>query len=783
MNKMNLPVILLKGITLLPNNNIRLEFDNEVSHNIIEMAESFHDNNILVVSQANPFEELAESEDSSRIGIVSKISHHTKLPNGKKSVLITGTARAYIHEYLNLNKDFSVMESIVSLIDEEIEDKNEEEELVKKINIEIDNYIHSIPYSNIDLGSLINDINNLSKLTDVIASHLVISQERLYEYSNEIDPIIRAEMILDDIYKEKEMFAIEKKLNSKVKKDLDNNQKEFMLREKMKAIKQELGEVTQKEDEADSLREKINNLDANQKIKDRLFSELKRYDNLSPMSPEVNVVRNYMEWLISLPWNKYTTDNDSLNDVLEKLDLSHNGLDKVKERIIEYLAVKKMTNNLKSPIICFVGPPGVGKTSLAFSIAAAMNRNFVKMSVGGINDESEIIGHRRTYLGANPGRIIQSLKKAKSSNPVFLIDEIDKMTKDYKGDPASALLEVLDPEQNQYFSDNYIEEEYDLSQVMFIATANYIDDIPEALKDRLEIINLSGYTEYEKLDIAKKHLIPKIVTDHGMEKDKIEFREKAILQIIRSYTKEAGVRELERKISTIVRKIVTEVILQNQPQDKYVINTQMVKKYLGNEKYHFNYNREQVEVGVVNGLAYTYFGGDTLQIEVNYFKGNGNLILTGSLGDVMKESAQIALGYIKASYKELNIDYDMLSNNDIHIHVPEGATPKDGPSAGIAITTAIISALTNKVINKSLAMTGEITLRGNVLPIGGLKEKSIGAHRSGIRTIIVPKKNLNDLEDVPKEIKEDINYIFVNEYKEVIQYINEQESLENGILV
>ncbi|HHW69488.1 MAG TPA: endopeptidase La [Tenericutes bacterium] len=770
MTKINLPVIILKGIVLLPNNEIKLEFDNQISRNIIEVSEMFHDKKILVVTQLDN-DEKSDGGNIPTIGIISKINHKINLTDGKTRVIISGEKRAKVIEYLTLNQKNSVLESVVEVVSDEHIDQKEEKALLRKLYKELERYIKNIPYISNSIISIIMGIENLSTATDIIAPSLSITTTRLYEYLEQTNQIKRTEMILEDIYKEEEMFTLERKLDNKIKQDLDNNHKEYMLREKIKAIKEELGESSTKDDEIEKMKERVKELKANDKVKERLNNEIKRYEALTPMSPEINVARNYIDWLLSLPWNNYTEDNDSLKNVLEILNKTHDGLEKVKERIIEYLAVKKMSNNIKSPILCFAGPPGVGKTSLAFSIAEAMNRNFVKISVGGVNDEAEIVGHRKTYLGASPGRIIQSLKKAKSSNPVFLIDEIDKMTKDHKGDPASALLEILDPEQNKYFSDNYIEEEYDLSQVMFIATANYIEDIPEALRDRLEIINLSGYTEYEKLDIARKHLIPNICKEHGLELTKLLIKEKAILKIIRGYTKEAGVRELERQIATVVRKIVTKIIMNTENKEKFVVNQTDIPEYLGKEKYYFNSRELKPTIGVVNGLAYTYFGGDTLQIEVNYFKGNGNLILTGSLGDVMKESAQIALDYIKSNCDEFDIDYEKISKNDIHIHVPEGAIPKDGPSAGIAITTAIISALSNKKIDKTIAMTGEITLRGRILPIGGLKEKSIGAHRSGIKTIIIPKKNLNDLDEIPLEIKESIQYIPVSDYKEVAKVV------------
>lgn len=772
--KINLPVILLKDLVLLPHNEIRLEFDGSVSKTVLEVAEFFHDNNILIVSQENSLEEIPKINELPRIGVIAKIIHKLKLPNGNVRVVIKGEKRGKVHEYLNLNKDSDVLEAIVGEIEDTEIDSMENQILTKKLYREIENYVRGTSYISNNILGVIEHINNLSEMTDVLATFLPIEIEREQQYLYTNDVKARATMILEDIYNCKKIYDIERSIDQKVRAEIDNTQKEFLLREKIKAIKEELGDISTKDEEIEKLRERIEKLNAPKNIIERLNSELKRYEDLSTSSPESNIVRNYIEWLLSLPWNVKTVDNEDLKEVRKKLDESHYGLEKVKLRIIEYLAVKQQTNSLRSPIICLVGPPGVGKTSLAFSIARAINRNFVKISVGGVNDEAEIVGHRRAYIGASPGRIIQGMKKAKSSNPVFLIDEIDKMTKDFKGDPASCLLEVLDPEQNKYFSDNYIEEEYDLSEVMFIATANYEEDIPEALRDRLEIVYLSGYTEFEKLDIAKKHLIGKICKEHGISKSKVYFSDDIIFHIIRGYTKEAGVRELERQLSTIIRKIVTEMVVENIKKSKYRVTKKMVTKFLGKEKYKWNEINKTAKVGVVNGLAYTSFGGDTLPIEVNYYKGNGNLVLTGSLGEVMKESAHIALSYVKSNYKEFGIDYDKLTKNDIHIHVPEGAIPKDGPSAGITLTTALISALTNKKIPASIAMTGEITLRGTILPIGGLKEKSIGANRNGIKKIIIPYGNLNDLDEIPEEIKENVDYIAVKNFKEVIDVINEE---------
>lgn len=773
MIKTDLPVILLRGIILLPNNDIRLEFDNDISKNIIDIAELFHDNNILVASQNDPLEEAPSVKELPKIGVIAKISHKMELPNGKTRIIITGIKRAKIYEYLNLNKTSEVLEAIASEIEDEKIDIKEEKVLARKLYRELEKYIKTVPYTSNSVLSQIINVTNLSKMTDIVVPNLPIDLDRMHDYLKESSSYKRLQMILEDIYSDEEMFAIEKKLDVQIREELDNTQKEYMLREKIKLIKQELGEASVKEEEVDSLKEKIEKLEAPTNIKNRLKKELSRLESLSQTSPEINIVENYINWLLDLPWSEESKDNDDLKLVKENLDKSHYGLEKVKNRIIEYLAVKQMTNSLRGPIICLVGPPGVGKTSLAFSIASAINRNFVKMSVGGVNDEAEIKGHRRTYLGASPGRIIQGMKKAKTVNPVFLIDEIDKMTKDIKGDPASTLLEVLDPEQNKYFSDNFIEEDYDLSKVMFIATANYIENIPEPLKDRMEIIELSGYTEFEKLDIAKKHLIPKCIKEHGLKESNIEFDDDVLLFIIRYYTKEAGVRELERLISSIVRKVVMNVIKKNDTELIVKITKNNIDAYLGKKKYYFNSNENSYQIGVVNGLAYTSYGGDTLPIEVSFYKGKGNLVLTGSLGDVMKESARIALSYIKCNYEHFNINYDELIDNDIHIHVPDGAVPKDGPSAGITLTTALISAFSKLKVPKKIAMTGEITLRGTVLPIGGLKEKSIGAYRNGVKYIFIPKENMRDLEEIPKEIKDNITYIPVNNYKEVYKKIKE----------
>lgn len=764
MKKYNLPVILLKGIILLPQNTLKLEFDSKnTDNNVIDMSLLFHDNYILVVSEY-------DSRNLPKIGILSKIENNLVLPNGNTRVDIKGLRRVNIVEFLNLNKVKEPLESIVSEI--EVEKVDNEEIIINKLVKEIKSYVKNIPYISNSMISLIEKEKSLDKFTDIVVPTLINNRKRMLEYLNITNPNVRGEMLLKDIYQEKEMFQIERKIDMKIRKEMDDSQKEFLIKEKIKLLKEELGETSNKESDVEKLKLRIDKLDCPKKIKERLNFELSRYETGSSMSPEVNVIRDYIEWLLDLPWNVFTKDNDDLRSVRASLDKSHYGLEEVKQRIIEYLAVKKLSKSNNSPIICLVGPPGVGKTSLAFSIAEAMKRNFVKISVSGIKDESEILGHRKTYVGASPGRIIASLKKAKSSNPLFLIDEIDKMSNEYHNDPVSSLLGVLDPEQNKYFSDNYIEEDFDLSHVLFILTANYIENIPEALRDRLEIINISGYTEFEKLDIATKHLLPKIIKEKGLNEDFININNDTILKIIRNYTKESGVRELERQLDKLVRKIVTQIVMNNIKVNKININDKVLEKYLGKEKYKFN-TKTKSQVGVVNGLAYTIYGGDTLPIEVNYFKGKGNLILTGSLGEVMKESASIALNYLKSNYQYYKINYDDLIDNDIHIHVPEGAIKKDGPSAGIALTLAILSAITKTKIPNTLALTGEITLRGHVLAIGGLKEKSIGALRSGIKTIIIPFDNAKDLEELPDEVKNNIKFIKVKSFKEVYKVIKD----------
>lgn len=768
MLKTNLSVILLRGIVLLPHCELRIEINNDTERKIIENAEKYNDGMVLIVSPINPLEEVVNIKDLLSIATIGRIKLKMELQNDITRVVIDGVNRVNVVEYVSIENH--TFEANIEPTTRFVINEKDEIALIRKLVSEVEGLITKVPYMS---NSILNEImgeKSIAKITDLVANYLPLAFERKLEYLKTVNPYNRIIMLIEDIKTEEEIIGIDEKIENELKKQLEDSQKEFILREKIRIIKEELGDISVKDSDVEEIRTKIEKLNCDKKIKDKLYNELKKYEMMNANSPEMGVVRNYIDWLLELPWNEFSTEELDLNKARKTLDSSHYGLEKVKTRIIEFLAVKQVTNNMKSPIICLIGPPGTGKTTLAMSIAKAINRNFVKISVGGINDEAEIIGHRRTYVGANPGRIISTMKKAKTSNPVFLIDEIDKMTKNYKGDPASAMLEILDREQNKCFVDNYIEEEYDLSNVMFILTANNIYDIPEALRDRLEIIKLSGYTEYEKLDIAKKHTIIRELKEHKIKKDDIVFDNSAILSIIRNYTKEAGVRELERCIESIIRKIITERI-SNKDTKNIKVSNKNIEKYLGKKIYMYSEKENNDEVGVATGLAYTEYGGDILPIEATYYNGKGNLLLTGSLGDVMKESAQIALSYIKGHCDLYNIDYNLLQNSDIHIHVPEGAIPKDGPSAGITVTTAIISAFTKKCVNKNIAMTGEITLRGSILPIGGLKEKAIGANRSKIKTIILPKKNERDLDEIPDEIKRELEFKFVSNYEEVYKLI------------
>jgi len=767
MIKTSLPVLLIRNMVLFPWSEIRIEFDKDNDKKVLSLVESYYENNVVIVNPNDLLEIDPDVSELPKIGILAQIKMKIDMPNGKTRVILSGINRVEVHAY---TKEDNIYEAMVStVVDDELDSKEElaySRALIKHIEI----YVKEVPYvSNTVLDKMIG-ITSINRLTDIVALYLPINFERKLEYISCASSTLRVKMILDDINRDIEVMKLEKQIESEVTKQLEDSQKEFVLREKIKAIKEELGDINDKDDEIESIREKINNLGCPLKVKERLFHELKKYETSNINSPETGMIKNYIDWLLALPWNNHTEDVKDLKKVRKYLDKNHYALDKVKDRILEYLAVKQNSNNLKSPIICLVGPPGVGKTTLAKSIAESINRKYAKISVGGINDEAEIVGHRRTYIGAAPGLIIQGMKKAGTTNPVFIIDEIDKMTKDIKGDPASSLLEVLDHEQNSSFSDHYIEEEFDLSHVLFITTANYIEQIPDELRDRLEVIELYSYTEYEKLDIVKKHLIPKELEEHGLNKNKVAFTDEAILGIIRNYTKEAGVRELDRMIATIFRKIVKEIVVDKR-KHSYLIDNKNIEIFLGKSKFNSNTTSTKLPVGVVNGLAYTKYGGDLLPIEVTYYKGKGNITLTGSLGEVMQESAHIAMSYIRANIDKFKIDNSIFEENDFHIHVPEGAIPKEGPSAGITLTTAILSSILNKPVKKKIAMTGEVTLTGKVLGIGGLREKVIAAKRANIETVIIPLENKRDLEEIPQEITKNIKFIFVEDYLEMFKKV------------
>lgn len=760
---MNLPVLLLRDIVLFPYGEIRLEFEQIEDKQLLSLAEAYYNNQVMIVIPNDPLEEDPEILELPKVGVIGNIKMKMDMPNGKTRVIISGLTRSVIDNY---TKEDDLFEATTGSLPNYELDTKTKVAYIRTLTSNLETYLKEVPYaSNSNISSL-NGVDDLDHLTDLIAMNLPGNLSRKKAYIIETNPLERAKMLLEDMNQDLEIIKIEQQIEQKLAKELDHQQKEFVLREKIRLIKEELGDVNDKDSEVDEIRTKINALKSNDKIKKRLFSELARYETMNPNSPEMGMIKNYIDWFLNLPWAVYTKDCNDLDEVSKSLDETHYGLDQVKTRILEYLAVKQNTNSLRSPILCFVGPPGVGKTTLAKSIAKSLKRKCTKISVGGVNDEAEIVGHRRTYVGAAPGLIIQGMKKVGTSNPVFIIDEIDKLRKDIKGDPASSLLEVLDPEQNKNFTDHYIEEEYDLSSVMFITTANYLEQIPEALRDRLEIVELSSYTEYEKQDIALNHLIPKELEEHGLTSEDVTFTDVVILNIIRNYTKEAGVRELERLIATILRKIVKEKIT-TKTKNHYEITDYNLEKYLGKTKYSYNEMDILGSVGVVNGLAYTIYGGDLLPIEATMYKGKGNLILTGSLGDVMKESAMLSLSYIKTHLEDFHIKPSLLDEMDIHIHVPEGAIPKDGPSAGVTLTTTLISLFTSTKVHTNVAMTGEMTLRGKVLPIGGLKEKVIGAHRGGVRKIFIPRENEKDLDDIPDEIRQEIKFILVDRYVDI----------------
>ena len=770
MIKTNLQVLILKDFVLLPHCELRLDIKNDIEKNMINTSLEDDDGDILVIDNNN---DKIDIKRLPKVGIIAKIKSKIVLPNGNIRVSLLGKRRVKVIKYNKYNED-NFYKANVEKIEYEQLPKSTEEAYKRKIYTTFKNLITKTSYIDTTILKHLDNIDNLSIIIDIVCQILPLSIKRKEEYVLEINVINRANMLIKDIRYELELLNIEMNIESNIQKDMENVQKEYLLKEKLKNIQEELDEISDTKEDANDIakyKNKLSKINPPKHIYNRIIEELNKFSTMTISSPEYSITKTYIETLLSLPYNVFSKENDNLSKAKQILDSSHYGLVEVKDRILEYLAVKIKTKNAKTPIICLSGPPGVGKTTLSKSIARAMGRKFAKISVGGVSDEADIIGHRRTYIGAYPGKIITAIKKTGTSNPLILIDEIDKLSKDIHGDPASVLLDILDKNQNKNFVDNYIDIEYDLSNVIFVLTANYINQIPEPLKDRLEIIEISSYTEYEKLDIAKKYLIPKLVKENGISKRNIMFNDKAILEIIKYYTKESGVRELNRCLEKIIRKVVKLIVTENVDDILYNIYDTSIIKYLGNRKYFYSELSYDKMPGIVNGLAYTSCGGDVLPIEVIYYKGKGNITLTGSLGDVIKESATISLSYIKQNYKMFGVSYSTIENSDIHIHMPEGATPKDGPSAGIALTTAIISALTKKEVNQAYAMTGEITLTGKVLAIGGLKEKILGAKRSGIKKIIIPESNRGDLEELPKYIKNKIEFYYVKKYSEVYNII------------
>ncbi len=758
-----IPLLPLRGILVFPYMIIHLDVGREKSISALEEA-MVQDRLIMLATQKDAQNDAPEPEDIFSVGTVAEIKQLLKLPGGTIRVLVEGLHRGEIEEFTSFDPYYEVQ------ICEFDEDESKTPEIEALTRTAINQFEQWVKLSKkIPPETLVSVVvvEEPGRLTDLIASHLSLKIEDKQTLLEAVGITARLERLCEILGREMEILELEKKIHIRVRKQMEKTQKEYYLREQLKAIQKELGEKDDRMAEVEEYRDRLKKQDLPKEVAEKISKEIDRLEKMPASVAESGVIRTYLDWLLALPWNVETEDRLDINLAEEILNEDHYGLEKVKERILEYLSIRKLTQKMKGPILCLVGPPGVGKTSLARSIARAMERKFVRISLGGVRDEAEIRGHRRTYVGAMPGRIIQGMRTVGSKNPVFLMDEIDKMSADFRGDPSSALLEVLDPEQNNTFSDHYIELPYDLSRVLWVVTANVKHNIPRPLLDRMEVISIAGYTEEEKAEIAKRYLIPKQTTDHGLTDKQITFSEGTIQKIIREYTREAGVRSLERNIANLCRKAARKIVQNQGPVIK--ITAQNLHTFLGAPKYRHAQVEEISQVGVATGLAWTEVGGEVLPVEISTMKGKGKLTLTGQMGDVMQESAQAGFSYIRSRAKELGIEEDFHEKLDIHIHLPEGAIPKDGPSAGITMATAIASALTGKAIKSELAMTGEITLRGRVLPVGGIKEKVLAAHRAGIKQVMLPKENKRDLDEIPANVKRNLDFFLVEHMDEVLK--------------
>ena len=774
-----LPLIPLRGLAIFPYMILNFDIGREMSLKALDEA-MLEDELVFLTSQKEAEVDEPTADDFYHVGTICRVKQVIKLPGDTVRVLVEGISRGKVKEISQEEGYFkAIVEEIIYDQDNADVDK-EVEAFVRNVFDAFEEYINIGNRVSPEILVSLADIDNVDRFIDTIAANIFLKSEQKQEILEEFDILKRLELLYKILLEEIDILKIEKKITLRVKKQMNKVQKEYYLREQLKAIQKELGEDEDISSEAEVYREKLKKIKAPKETKEKIAKEIDKFARMSPQSPDSSVVRTYLETLFSLPWNKETRDKIDLKNAREILDNEHYGLEKVKERILEYLAIRKLSKSLKGPIVCLVGPPGVGKTSIARSIATSMGKKFVRISLGGVRDEAEIRGHRRTYVGAIPGRIINGIKEAQTKNPVFLLDEIDKMAADYKGDPASAMLEVLDPEQNKTFVDHYLEVPFDLSKILFITTANSLSTIPGPLLDRMEIIEVSGYIEEEKLNIAQKYLLPKQIKENGLVDGFVTIEEQAMRDIINYYTREAGVRTLERTIGKVCRKIARKFV--EDPSIEGVVVTQAdVEEYLGRDKYLYDLAGTKPEVGVVTGLAWTSVGGVTLPVEVNVLKGKGQVVLTGSLGDVMKESAQAGISYIRSIADKFDIDQDFYKTEDIHIHCPEGATPKDGPSAGVTMATAVISALTKIPVRSDVAMTGEITLRGRVMVVGGVKEKVLAAHRAGIKKVLIPRECDAQLDEIPENVKEKLEIVLVDYMDQVLEHalVKDGEKNEN----